>query len=341
MMVKEALLYEKLPGRRVRCHICQRGCVIEDDQEGYCKTRRNRGGRLYSFIYGEASTWRRAPIEIKPVYHYLPGSFAFSLGSVGCNFLCPGCQNWEISFAREGKMALQTEYIAPENAVNMARELHCQGISWTYNEPALWLEYILDTARLAKLEGLYTNIVTNGSLSLEALDTLGPYLDVYRLDIKGFSQEAYRKIAHFSAWEGILTVASRAKHHWKMHVEVVTNVIPGYNDDLEQLGRLAAWIKAELGAETPWHITRFSPRWHLSHLRSTPVRTLERARQKAVSEGLEFVYLGNVRDHLARHTYCPGCGKRVIERNEWEQVVCDLRSGRCPECGTRIAGRFA
>ena len=340
-MVKEAMLYEKLPGRHARCHICQRECVIEDELKGYCKTRQNRGGRLYTLIYGEVSTWRRAPIEIKPVYHYLPGSFAFSLGSVGCNFLCPGCQNWEISFAREEQVAVQTKYIAPEKAVKMAREQHCQGISWTYNEPALWLEYILDGARLAKAEGLYTNIVTNGSLSPEALDALGPYLDVYRLDIKGFSQEAYRKIARFSGWEGILTVASRAKHHWKMHVEVVTNVIPGYNDDLEQLGRLAAWIKAELGAKTPWHITRFSPRWHLSHLRSTPVRTLEQARQRGLSEGLEFVYLGNVWAHPASNTYCPGCGKRVIERNEWGQVVCGLRSNCCPECGTGIAGRFA
>jgi len=340
-MVKEAMLYDKLSGRRVCCHICQRECIIEDKQTGFCKTRQNRGGRLYTLIYGEVSTWRRAPIEIKPVYHYLPGSFAFSLGSVGCNFLCPGCQNWEISFAPEEQLAVQTEYIAPEVAVEIAKEQNCQGISWTYNEPALWLEYILDTARLAKAEGLYTNIVTNGSLSPEALDALGPYLDVYRLDIKGFCQEAYRKIARFSSWEGILAVASRAKHHWKMHLEVVTNVTPGYNDDLKQLGRLAAWIRGELGAQTPWHITRFSPRWRLSHLESTPVRTLERARQRALSEGLEFVYLGNVWAHPASHTYCPGCGKRVIERTDWGQVVCDLRSNCCPECGTGIAGRFA
>jgi pyruvate formate lyase activating enzyme len=340
-MVKEAMLYEKLSGRRVCCHTCQRECIIEDERTGFCKTRQNRGGRLFTLIYGEVSTWRRAPIEIKPVYHYLPGSFAFSLGSMGCNFLCPGCQNWRISFAREEQLAVQTEYIGPEEAVKMAKKQNCQGISWTYNEPALWLEYILDTARLAKLEGLYTNIVTNGSLSLEGLDVLGPYLDVYRLDIKGFCQEAYRKIARFANWEGILIVASRAKHHWKMHVELVTNVIPDFNDDLEQLGRLAAWIKEELGAQAPWHITRFSPRWRLNHLESTPVRTLEQARQRALSEGLEFVYVGNVWSHPASHTYCPGCGTRVIERNDGVQVVCDLTSNCCPECGTGIAGRFA
>jgi pyruvate formate lyase activating enzyme len=340
-MVREAILYEKLPSRRVRCQVCQRRCVVGEEKLGYCKSRQNRDGRLYTLIYGEVSTRRTAPIEMKPVYHYLPGSQAFSLGSVGCNFLCPGCQNWEISFALEEQLSVQTEFLAPEKAVQMAVERGCQGLSWTYNEPALWVEYILDTARLAKDRGLYTNVVTNGSLTPQALDVLGPYLDVYRVDIKGFSEDTYRRIARFPDWKGILEAASRAKHRWRMHVEVVTNVIPGYNDDLEELRALGGWIKAELGEQTPWHITRFSPRWRLSHLEATPVRLMEQARDMALEQGLKFVYLGNVWSHSANHTYCPGCGEKLIERNAWGHVSSALKSNRCPQCGTPIEGRFA
>lgn len=339
-MLKEAMLYEKLSDQAVCCHICQRFCEILKDERGYCRTRQNRGGRLFSQIYGEVSSWRRAPIEIKPVYHYLPGSYALSLGSVGCNFLCPGCQNWEISFALSQPLSIQTEYISPEKALELAQDYHCQGISWTYNEPTLWFEYTLECARLAKARGFYTNYVTNGYLSPEALDTIGPYLDIFRLDIKGFTANVYKKIAHIRNWEGILAVASRAKKRWQMHVEVVTNLIPGINDDLGQLQDLATWIKSELGSDTPWHITRFSPHWKFSHLCPTPIEKLEEIRDMAMSDGLKFVYIGNVSAHPANHTYCPGCGKIVVQRDGWGKVICKLTSNRCPFCGTVIAGRF-
>ena len=339
-MLKETLLYEKLLNQTVCCHICQRYCKIKEGEWGYCRTRLNKGGRLFSMIYGEVSSWRRAPIEIKPVYHYLPGSYAFSLGSVGCNFLCPGCQNWEISFARSQPLPTQTKYIAPANAIQLAQDYHCKGISWTYNEPTLWFEYTLECARLAKIRGFYTNYVTNGYLTAEALDTIGPYLDIFRLDIKGFSTNVYRKIAHIRNWEGILAAAARAKKYWHMHVEVVTNLIPGVNDDLKQLQDLVAWIKNELASDTPWHVTRFSLRWRMSHLSPTPIEKMEEIRNMALEGGLKYVYLGNVLAHPANHTYCPGCGKMVVQRDDRGEVICKLTSNRCPFCGTVIAGRF-
>ena len=314
--------------------------MIREGEWGYCYTRFNRKGTLFSTIYGEVTVWRKAPIEIKPVYHYLPGSHAFSVGSVGCNFLCPGCQNWDISFARLEGIEIQTDYISPKELIHLARKYGCEGVSWTYNEPTLWLEYTLDGAKLAKATGLYTNYVTNGFLTVDALDLIGPYLDVFRVDIKAFNRDAYRRIAHIGGWKRILEITERAKHHWNMHVEVVTNLVPGVNDDLAQLRGLARWIRDHLGAETPWHLTRFYPHWRWKDYPVTPLERMEVLRDMALAEGLKFVYLGNVPGHPANHTYCPRCGRLVIERREWERVKVDLQNGRCPDCGEEIYGVF-
>ncbi|MCJ7813570.1 radical SAM protein, partial [bacterium] len=245
-MMKESLLYERLSNQEVRCHICQRRCRIKENESGYCHTRVNHKGTLFSTIYGEVSTYHKAPIEIKPVYHFLPGSYALSLGSVGCNFLCPGCQNWEISFTKTKQLDAPTTFISPEESIQLAKKLDCQGISWTYNEPTLWFEYTLDGARLAKTAGLYTSYVTNGYITPEALDLIAPYLDTYRVDIKAFNHESYQKIAHISDWEGILDVIQRTQKKWNIHIEIVTNIIPGINDDVGQLKSLAQWIKNNL-----------------------------------------------------------------------------------------------
>ncbi len=336
----ETLIYDKMADMAVRCGICQRGCRIKEGQWGFCKTRVNRGGKLYSSTYGEVSTWRRAPIEIKPVYHYLPGSHAFSLGSLGCNFLCPGCQNWDISFARQEQILTPTKTMSPQDSVRTAQKNRCQGISWTYNEPTLWFEYTLAGANLAKAAGLYTNYVTNGYITRAALDMIGPYLDVFRVDIKAFDTKAYREIANISNWRGVLEVTSRAKKKWHMHIEVVTNAIPGISDDLAQMKDLAQWIRGELGADTPWHITRFFPRWHRQDLSPTPLKKMEEIRNTALKIGLNYVYIGNVPHHPANHTYCPNCNKVVIERLDYETVFSRLVSGQCPGCSTTIAGVF-
>jgi pyruvate formate lyase activating enzyme len=216
----------------------------------------------------------------------------------------------------------------------------CKGISWTYNEPTLWFEYTLTTARLAKDDGLLTNYVTNGSLTLKALDLLGPHLDAFRVDLKGFSRRTYERMVNFPDFRGILKTIVRAKTRWAAHVEIVTNVIPGVNDDEEELKQMACWITEHLGPETPWHLTRFYPHHHLAQLEPTPVVQLEKIREIGLGEGLQFVYLGNVPGHEAGNTYCPGCREVVIERFHCEVVQYRLEGNRCPSCGYEIAGCF-
>ncbi len=268
-MIREALLYEKLEGERARCNTCPRHCVTGEGKHGFCSTRQNRGGRLYTLVYGEVASVSINPIEKKPVFHFYPGSRWLSLGTLGCNFRCPGCQNWELSHARAGNW-LGTEYLSPEECVGLAQRYNCLGISWTFNEPSIWLEYTLDGAKLAKKEGLFTNYVTNGFITEKGLDLVGPYLDVFRVDIKGFSRKSYGRIAHIADFSPVLEATIRAKRGFGMHVEIVTNIIPGYNDDEAELREIASWIRSELCASTPWHVTRFFPHLKLSHLPPHP-----------------------------------------------------------------------
>jgi pyruvate formate lyase activating enzyme len=336
-MEKEAYLSRTLEENKARCLVCQRKCVIPDGRKGWCSTRINRGGKLFSLIYGEVSSFSINPIEKKPVFHFLPGSRWLSLGSLGCNFRCPGCQNWDIAHWKEGVM--HTEYLSPEEAVAQAKAAGCAGISWTFNEPTLWFEYTLDSAKLAKAQGLYTNYVTNGYISEEALDMIAPFLDVYRVDIKGFSESAYMRIGHIKDVHRILEIAKKAKGYG-MHVEVVTNVIPGYNDSETELRAIASWIRNDLGPEVPWHVTRFHPHLELSNLPPTPVAHLERARSIGKEEGLWYVYLGNVPGHKGENTYCHQCGKLLIARYVFDVLKNRMKGNQCPACKAVIPGRF-
>jgi pyruvate formate lyase activating enzyme len=281
-----------------------------------------------------------SPIEKKPLFHYYPGSKWLSLGSLGCNFKCPGCQNWGIAHARPDEGERTVRSILPGEVLQLAKDNDCMGISWTYNEPTLWFEYTLHCAKCAKEGGLKTNYVTNGFITAEALDLIGPHLDSFRVDIKGFSRESYRRIAHLDRFEGILEVTVRAQRKWGMHVEVITNLIPGYNDDIQQLKNIAAWIRDHLGKSTPWHVTRFVPHLDLSHVPSTSVRRLEMAREVGLKEGLNYVYLGNVHGHPAENTYCPHCGNLLIRRDGFTVVRNDLVDCGCGHCGSPISGAF-
>jgi pyruvate formate lyase activating enzyme len=234
----------------------------------------------------------------------------------------------------------ETGFLAPRQVVTLACEQRCLGISWTYNEPTLWLEYVLEGARAAREVGLLTNLVTNGSITPEALDLVGPWLDSFRVDLKGFTPKLYRRLAHLTDFSGILSVTSRAKHRWGAWVEVVTNVTPGFNDDEEQLSGIASWIHDELGPQTPWHVTRFVPRLRLAHLEATPVSTLERAREIGLAAGLSYVYLGNVSGHGAENTHCAACGELLIRRAGPAIVEFRLSGGCCPGCGAAVPGRF-
>ncbi|MBW2063677.1 MAG: AmmeMemoRadiSam system radical SAM enzyme [Deltaproteobacteria bacterium] len=335
-----ALLYRSLDQGIVRCHLCQRLCRIAPGEKGYCGTRKNVGGKAFSLVYGRVSSMRISPIEIKPLFHFYPGSQWLSLGSLGCNFLCPGCQNWEIAHAKVEEEAPSLRLVTPEDTVRLAREGHCKGISWTYNEPTLWFEYTMDSAKIARKAGLLTNYVTNAYLTLKALDRIGPYLDAFRADLKGFSSRTYERIANITNVRGILKVLERARHFWKMHVEIVTNIIPGINDQESELRQMATWIHDHLGPETPWHVTRFVPHFRLAHLTPTTVAKLEQAREIGLEVGLQYVYLGNVPGHPAENTHCPSCKRLIIERMNYQVVKYHLKGNCCVYCGYQIAGHF-
>ncbi|MCR4394723.1 MAG: AmmeMemoRadiSam system radical SAM enzyme, partial [Dehalococcoidales bacterium] len=297
-------------------------------------------GTLYNLNYALASSIAVDPVEKKPLYHFYPGSQVFSLGSWGCNFHCPGCQNWQISCVDMAPAGRDSEEILPERAIQLALQNNCQGIAWTYNEPTMWFEYTLDCAKLAKSRNLYTVYVTNGYMSPEALDVIGPYLDAWRIDVKGFSDEFYRRIARITRWRGILEVAELAKKKWKMHVEVVTNVVPGQNDDDEQLSGIARWIKESLGELTPWHVTRFYPQYKMDDLSPTPISTLEHAVEIGKKEGLKFVYIGNVPGHQSENTYCYQCGRLIIERMGYTVHISGLAGTKCKFCGADLNFRM-
>jgi len=336
----KARFFRRLSGKRVACDLCGRRCVIKDGECGFCGARENRNGELYSLIYGRVSSMAWANVERKPLFHFYPGEVMLSVGSLGCNFRCPGCQNWHIAHADVLRDLPSADFVSPEELVRLAVERKCLGISWTYNEPTIWFEYTLDCAKLAKKAGLMTNYVTNGAISIEALDEIGPYLDAFRVDIKGFSAETYKRVANFPRFGLVLEATERAKKKWNMHVECVTNITPGYNDDLEELSKLAEWIRDALGSGTPWHVTRFVPHLDLSHVPPTPVSTLEEARRIGMEKGLRFVYIGNVPGHPAESTYCPSCGKLLIKRDSVFVAMDGLRGGRCTACGEVIEGRF-
>jgi len=238
----EAMLYEKLSNSRVRCNVCQWRCTIGPARFGVCRVYQNRDGTLYNLNYAKASSVAVDPIEKKPLFHFFPSSLVLSLGGWGCNFHCKDCQNWEIACPVDNEPWLGSREVLPQAAVEVAKGYQCDGIAWTYNEPSIWFEYTLDSAKLAKENNLYTVYVTNGYLTPEALDTIGPYLDAWRVDIKGFTDSFYRELAKVRRWRGILEVAKRAKDKWNMHVEVVTNIIPTMNDDDQQLESIASWI---------------------------------------------------------------------------------------------------
>ena len=348
---KEALLYDKVEEGRVRCKLCPRRCLIFPDKAGYCGVRQNLAGTLYTLIYGKVSSINADPIEKKPLFHFYPGSKVLSLGTIGCNMRCIHCQNWQISHVLPVKAIdenkvfnvvepIPTEYISPEDLVDMALKYRCKGIAWTYNEPTIWLEYALDGAKLAREKGLYTVFVTNGYITPEALDTIGPYLDAFRVDVKGFTNDFYRKLAQVPNWETILEAAVRAKTKWNMHVEIITLIIPTWNDDEPQLRSIADWITDELGELTPWHVTRFMPYLELSNLPPTPVETLEKARNIGFEAGLKYVYIGNVPGHPGENTFCHNCKKLLVERSGYEIGEMNLTpSGQCGFCNKNIGFR--
>ena len=337
----EAVLYEKLPDSRVRCHTCQWRCRINPGKYGACGMYQNKDGVLFNLNYALVSSAAADPIEKKPLFHFYPGTLCYSLGTLGCNFQCKHCQNWEISTADGDSLDGTCREIQPEAAVKLAKQSGCAGIAWTYNEPVVWFEYTLESAKLAKDNGLYTVYVTNGFATPEALDAIGPYLDVWRVDIKGFSDRFYKELTGVPRWREILDVTKRAKDKWNMHVEVVTNIVPTMNDDDVQLEGLANWIRDELGELTPWHVTRFYPYYRLNHLPQTPLASIERACEIGRKAGLKFIYGGNIPGHESESTRCYACGKTIVKRVGYRTEVTGLSGSKCRYCGADLNFRPA
>lgn len=331
-MIKEGTLFDELPDKKVKCHVCSHRCVIGDGKLGLCRTRQNKNGKIYTLIYNTASSEAVDPIEKKPLYHFLPGTFSYSLGSIGCNFKCEHCQNWNIS-----QVMLEDSYtieITPRMAVQRALESGARSISWTYNEPAIWHEYTYDSAVLAKEAGLKTIYVTNGYITPEALRRIAPYLDAYRVDIKSFSEDFYRKTC-CARLAPVLESTKLAKE-LGMHVETITLVIPTKNDSNDEITRIVKWVHDNVGEDTPMHFTRFHPMYRMNELYPTPVGTIEMAYDIAKNEGMRFVYVGNVGGHKYENTYCPKCNAMLIDRAGSRVISVKIKDGKCPDCGEKI-----
>jgi len=259
-----------------------------------------------------------------------------SLGSVGCNFACRHCQNWQIAHADPSEATRDLRDLPVRNLAVLAANNACQGVAWTYNEPTIWFEYILDGAQAAHEHGLYTVMVTNGYITEDALAMLAPHIDAYRVDVKGFSNAQYKELCHISDMRPVLESAERAKAAYGCHVEIVTNVIPTFNDDDTTLRGIATWIVERLGPETPWHVTRFMPYLEFSHLPPTPLSSLERAITIGHDAGLQFVYIGNVPRHDGENTICPRCRRLLVRRTGYAVEDVALRGTFCAMCGQNV-----
>ena len=333
---KESYLYEQLEKCKVKCKTCNRECVIPPGELGFCKTRENRSGRLFSLEYGLISSLSINPIEKKPFFHFFPGSNFLTVGSWSCTFTCPWCQNYEISKAAPKGKLNQSRIIAPERFVKMAKEYKCKGTSMSFSEPTTFLEYAIDVFRLAKGEGLYNTVVTNGYFTPEAAELLlESGADAFNIDIKG-DEETYRKFCNADVekvWRNVDEISKRA------HVELTTLIIPEVNDDEDCIGEIADRIVREAGPEIPWHVSRYFSAYNFD-APPAPIERLEKACEIGKERGLHYVYIGNVPDHKYENTYCPRCGELLISREGLGVRENRIRKGKCPACRQNIPVLF-
>ena len=339
--VRPAKHWRRVKGNKVVCTLCYKKCPIANGGYGACGVRYNHEGTLYTLVYGLLTAANVDPIEKKPLMHFMPGSSVMSISTAGCNFMCKFCQNWTISQSRRSDV--YGEFFTPEQVVEMAKKYGADGISYTYNEPTIFYEFMLDTAKLAKKEGLFNTMVTNGYMTIEALDELAPYMDAATVDFKGAgNKEFYRRFMGVHDPEPIYGTLIEMKRKG-IFIEITNLVVPRYGDSPEDLRKLARWVVENLGPETPFHLLRFYPHFMMQDLPPTPISTLEKLADIAKSEGLHYVYLGNIPGHKYESTYCPKCGRLVIRRygfniSEWKLK----EDNRCPYCGYRlnIVGKY-
>jgi len=330
----EARFYDKLPNQKVKCRLCPRECTVGDKERGYCGVRENRGGTYYSLVHSRVCAAHVDPIEKKPLFHYLPGSLAFSLATAGCNVNCKFCQNWDISQSRPEEVP--AEYLPPSAVAALAAQYGCPTIAYTYGEPVVFSELLMDAADEGHKAGIRSIVVSNGYIQDQPLRAAYGKMDAVKIDLKSFSETYYAKVVVGQlkpVLDSIVTLRKMGK--W---TEIVYLVVPTLNDSDAEFRGLAGWVKANLGTEVPLHFTQFHPEYLLKNLPVTPLPTLERAKAIADAEGLHYVYIGNVPGHPAENTYCPKCKQMLVERTGFEVRQMRIRKGACPACGHAIPG---
>ncbi len=334
--MKEASFYEKRGGKKTACFLCRHHCVIPDGKRGICCVRENRDGTLYTRVYGTPCSWHVDPVEKKPLYHFFPGSKAFSIATAGCNFRCLHCQNHDISQLAADEDRIDGYAMTPEEVVDRARAEGCASISYTYTEPTIFYEYAFDIAKLAHEAGIRNNFVTNGYIEHEPLAAIRPYLDAANIDLKSFSGSFYRQVCGARV-EGVLKSIKEYKS-LGIWIELTTLVIPKYNDSEGEFEKIAAFIRDEVGVETPWHVSAFYPTYKLRDSFRTPAETLLRAREIGLAAGLRYVYTGNIPGIDGENTYCHNCREPVIKRRGFTVAEYNIDGGRCRFCKAEIDG---
>jgi pyruvate formate lyase activating enzyme len=333
----EARWWESEPGGKVHCYLCPRHCRIGEGQSGFCYIRANQGGKLYSLGYAHPAALQIDPIEKKPLSHFLPGTRVFSMGTAGCNMGCFFCQNWDISKSRADQV--NSTYVPPEDVVSLAIRYGCPSIAFTYNEPTIWGEYVIDICQAAREKGIRTVMVSNGYVTREAFHDIYDYIDAANIDLKAFTENFYGRIT-LTHLAPVLETLQWLKNETNVWFEITNLIIPTLNDAPAETRALAEWVVEHLGPGVPLHFTAFHPDFKLREKPRTPPETLHAARRTAVAAGLHYVYEGNIPGDGA-NTSCPACQTRLVQRS-WHQVLENhLREGCCPSCGLAIPGRWS
>jgi len=335
--LKEALLYRKLGNKEVQCYLCAHFCLIKEGDFGFCAVRQNKEGVLYTYAYGKIIAAQVDPIEKKPLYHFFPGTESFSIATIGCNFRCGFCQNWQISQAnfKQGGLSSGEPY-EPGQLVDLAIKSGCKSISYTYTEPTIFFEFALDTAKIAKDKGLGNVFVTNGFMTKDCLEMIGPYLDAANVDLKFFKDESYKKIC--SGRLSPVLDSIQLLNKLGVWVEVTTLVIPGENDSREELGAIAEFISG-VDKNIPWHISRFHPDYKFTQRNSTPEDIIRTAQELGRKCGLNYVYAGNVTG-WGSDTYCQRCKELLVKREGFNIAENNIEGRKCKFCSYVIPGRF-
>lgn len=320
-----AKYYEKLSNGMVQCFLCPNQCILSSGQIGVCRARKNIEGELYSMVYGKVASAHIDPIEKKPLFHFLPGTTAYSIATTGCNLQCKFCQNWQI--AQVFPWDIETQNMSPEEIIEEALKSGARTIAYTYSEPTIFYEYMFDIAKLAQEKGLRNVVISSGYINPEPLKDLLPYIDAYKIDFKGFNDEFYQKMTNGSV-EPVLEAMKIIKESGTW-LEIVNLVIPGENDSDQDLMGLIEWVRDNLGPDTPLHFSQFHPDYKLTNVPVTSEETLKKARQMALAAGLKYVYIGNIADLESSSTYCPETKEVVIQRQGFFVIKNDLKENQC------------